>query len=92
MLLELQSTQNKAEFSEAVKQAVETDAAAIRGSVPKTTLEIRDMDACTTEEDVRGAITQAGVGGELANRITDAYNCGQCLVIVTVQKSEAQSY
>ena len=52
VLLEQQSTQNKAEFSEAVKQAVGTDAAAIRGSVPKTTLEIRDMDACTTEEDV----------------------------------------
>ena len=34
VLLELQSTQNKAEFSEAVKQAVGTDAAAIHG-VPK---------------------------------------------------------
>ena len=58
------------EFSEAVKQAVGTYAAAIRGSVPKTTLEIRDIDACTTEEDLRGAITQAKVGGELAIRIT----------------------
>ena len=37
-------------------QAVGTDAAAIRWSFPKTTLEIRDMDACTTEEDVRGVI------------------------------------
>ena len=56
ILLELQFIQNKAEFSEAVKQAVGTKAAAIRGSVSKTTLEIRDMDACTTEEDVRGPI------------------------------------
>ena len=38
----LQFTQNKAEFSEAIKQAVGTDAAAIRGSVQKTTLEIRE--------------------------------------------------
>ena len=89
LLLELQSTQNKAEFSEAVKQAVGTDAAAIRGSVPKTSLEIRDMDACTTEEDVRGVITQAGAGGELAIRITDANNKGQRLAIVTVQESKA---
>ena len=32
------------------------------------------MDACTMEEDVRGAITQAGAGGELTIRITDANN------------------
>ena len=47
------------------------------------------MDACTTEEDVRGAITQAGVGLELAIRITNANNRGQRLAIVTVQESEA---
>ena len=47
------------------------------------------MDACTSEENVRGAITQAGVGGELAIRITDANNRDQRLAIISVQKSEA---
>ena len=47
------------------------------------------MDACTTEEDVRGAITQAGAGGELAIRITDANNRAKRLAIITVQESEA---
>ena len=56
----------------------------IRGRVPKTTLEIRDMDACTTEKDVRGAITQTGAEGKLAIHITDVNNRGQHLAIVTV--------
>ena len=92
VLLELQSTQNKAEFSEAVKQAVGTDAAAIRGSVPKTTLEIRDMDACMTEEDVRGAITQAGAGDELTIRITDANKVAKKALQWSINKSKKAKF
>ena len=47
------------------------------------------MDACTSEEDVRGVIIQARVGGELAIRIIDANNRGERLAIVSVQESEA---
>ena len=65
VLLELQSTQNKIQFSDEVRRAVGSDATNVRDSIPKTTIEIRDIDACATVDEVRQAITQTGVGGEI---------------------------
>ena len=89
VLLELQSTQNKTQFSDEVRRAVGSDAADLRDSIPKTTLEIRDIDACATEDEVRQAIAQAGVGGDLVIRLTDANNRGQRLAIAIAQETEA---
>ena len=87
VLLELQSTQNKTQFSDEVRRAVESDAADVRDSISKTTLEIRDIDACATEDEVRQAIAQAGVGGDILIRLTDANNRGQRLAIATAQET-----
>ena len=89
VLLELQSTQNKTQFSDEVRRAVGSDATDVRDSIPKTTIEIRDIDACATVGEVRQAITQTGVGGEIEIRLTDANNRGQRLAIASVQETEA---
>jgi len=89
VLLELQSTQNKTQFSDEVRRAVGSDAVDVRDSIPKTTVEIRDIDACTTENEVRQAIIQAGVEGDLVIRLTNANNRGQRLAIATAQETEA---
>ena len=89
VVLELQSTQNKTQFSDEVRRAVGSDATDVRDSIPKTTIEIRDIDASATVDEVRQAITQAGVGGEIEIRITDANNRGQRLAIASVQETEA---
>ena len=83
VLLELQSTQNKTQFSDEVRRAD------VRGSIPKTSVEIRDIDACATKDEVRQAIARAGVEGDLVIRLTDASNRGQRLAIATAQETEA---
>ena len=88
VVLELQSTQSKNQFSDEVRQAVRSDAADVWGSIPKTTLEIHDIDACATEDEVRQAIAQAGVGGDLVICLTDPNNRGQRLATANVQETE----
>ena len=51
--------QNKTQFSKEVRQAVGSDAADVRDSIPITTIEIRDIDACATKDEVRQAIAEA---------------------------------
>ena len=53
VLLELQSTQNKTQFIDEVRRGVGSDATDVRDSIPKTTIEIRDIDACATVDEVR---------------------------------------
>ena len=87
VLLELPSTQNKTQFRDEVSRAVGSDAADVRDSISKTTLEIRDMDECATEDKVRQAIARAGVAGELVIRLTN--NRGQRLATVAVHEVQA---
>ena len=89
VLLELQSTQNKTQFSDEVRRASGSDATDVRDSIPKTTIEIRDIDACATVDEVRQVIAQGGVGGEIEIQLTDANNRSQRLAIASVQETEA---
>ena len=81
--------ENKTQFSDEVRRAVGSDATDVRDSIQRTTIEIRDIDACATVDEVRQAIAQAGVGGEIEICLTDANNRGQRLSIASVQETEA---
>lgn len=92
VLLELgrSSKESRAAFSEALKGAVGA-ASSVRQLVPRATLEIRELDACTTKEEVTEALRRAlgDYGGRLQVGLTRPNGRGLVMAIIETEETAA---
>ncbi|XP_033221089.1 uncharacterized protein LOC117175492 [Belonocnema kinseyi] len=92
VLLELdKESKNQKGFTEALKNAL-GDQGTVFNKVPRTSLEIRDLDSLTTEEEVREALTRdlQELTGELKVSLTKPNTRGQIMAIVDVDEQAAE--
>ena len=92
VLLELRrsTTPSRASFSEALKGATGDDCT-VEELVPRTVLEIRDLDSCTSEDEVKQALKRdlQDYNGILRSSLTQPNARKQRMAIVTVETSAA---
>lgn len=94
VLLELRksSADSRAAFSAALKAAT-GEASSVRQLVPRASLEIRDLDSCSSKEEVEEAVRRAlaGYEGYLQVGLTRPNTREQVTAIVTIDESGAKT-
>lgn len=89
VLLEIQgeSVKSRGELTTALQAALD-EAGTVRELVPKRCLEIRDLDAYTTPDEVKEAIRMQypSYNGTMEARVTRPNNRGQVLAVVTLDE------
>ena len=93
MLLELKgsTTTSRASFSEALKGAIGIDCTLVKEVVPRVLLEIRDLDSCTSEQEMEQAFKRdlQDYNGFLRLSLTQPNAREQRMAIFTVEASAA---
>ncbi|XP_046145653.1 uncharacterized protein LOC123988938 [Osmia bicornis bicornis] len=92
LLLELRNTSPNARlgFTDALKKAVGEDSD-VRELIPKDRIEIRDMDGCTSKEEVETALRSVlpEYVGALDIVVFRTNNQGQCMAVVAMEQPAA---
>lgn len=94
VLLELGAkTKNKEGFATSVRAALGEAASSVRSLEPKTSIEVRDLDEFTTEDEVRAAIVKEtkDISGRIAVFLTKANARAQKTAIVELSTTAANT-
>ena len=84
------TTESKRSFTDALKNTI-GEAVSVRVLTPRVTLEIRDVDSCTTIEEVQQSLRLQlqEHEGQFEVRLTEPNAAGQCMAVFSIEEKSA---